>query len=225
MGRSPEPSRRMHFLDRADSHRWRHGGSGVGRPCTGATPLLLLCPRHSQARDRRLDVRGHSTNRPRETPSRGRAPTAQAASRLRTRWDGHGRGGEAGSEEWETRIDPGDAAACAIKQGGELRLIGPGEVADITFAARAAIIVSLPWADGAGALYAAWRHGCASRSTASWTALGPPGHVPRPRHPGVGSEATRQPVTMRSRKGAIRDAPPQPAAAPSHPPMEPVRED
>ena len=63
-------------------------------------------------------------------------------------WGGHGSGGGAVGGEWETRLNPGDAVAFAIEQGGRVRVIGPGEVADIIFASRASVITAFPWAEG-----------------------------------------------------------------------------
>ena len=64
-------------------------------------------------------------------------------------WDEHGDGGAAASDAWETRLDPGDAVAFAVEPGGTVKVTGPGEVADITLASRAAVVVVLPWAEGA----------------------------------------------------------------------------
>ena len=63
-------------------------------------------------------------------------------------WDGHGSGGGAVGGEWGTRLNPGDAVAFAIEQGGRVRVIGLGEVADITFASRASVVTAPPWAEG-----------------------------------------------------------------------------
>ena len=63
-------------------------------------------------------------------------------------WDEHGSGGDTASGDWETRLDPGDAIAFAVEPGGRVRVVGPGEVADITLASRAAVVAVLPWAEG-----------------------------------------------------------------------------
>ena len=137
------------FLGPCGRSPWQARGTG-GRtawyrhPATAATVAAALvgdeCEDHS---DGPLDERAA-----RGAVARAR-PSGDDEQPPNVEWDGHGSGGDAVGAGWETRLmNPGDAVAFAIEQGGRVRVIGPGEVADITFASMASVVIVFPWAEG-----------------------------------------------------------------------------
>ena len=137
------------FLGPFGRSPWETRGTG-GRtawyrhPATAATVTAALVSGDGEERSNEpLDERTARGAMAKACPSGGGDEQAQGVE-----WDGHGFGGGAVGGEWETRLNPGDAVAFAIEQRGRVRVIGPGEVADITFASRASVVTALPWAEG-----------------------------------------------------------------------------
>ena len=113
-------------------------------PATAATVAAALTGAEEGTHsDEPLDERAARADMAKACP--GGVGEEQAQS---VEWDGHGSGSGTDSGERETRINPGDAVAFAIEQGGKIRVIGPGEVADIAFASRAPVVIALPWTEG-----------------------------------------------------------------------------
>ena len=112
-------------------------------PATGATVAAALDGDEGEDRN---------DGPPDERAARGAVARARPGGDdeqpLDIEWDGHGSGGGEGEGGWETRLNPGDAVAFATEQGGRVTVVGPGEVADITLASRASVVIVLPWAEG-----------------------------------------------------------------------------
>ena len=120
---------------------WETRGTG-GRtawyrhPASAAIVAAALVGGGGEERsDEPLDERAARGAMAKACPSSGGDEQAQGVE-----WDGHGSGGGAVGGDWETRLNPGDAVAFAIEQGGRVKVIGPGEVADITFASLASVV-------------------------------------------------------------------------------------
>ena len=150
MVQRPAPRRRAPFSGHADGHRGNHGVQEAERrgtyrhPAAAATVAAAFTGAEEGTRSAEpLDERAARVAMAKACP--GGVGEEQTPS---VEWDGHGSRGGTDRGEWETRINPGDAVAFAIEQGGKLRVIGPGEVADITLASRASVVIALPWTEG-----------------------------------------------------------------------------
>ena len=114
------------FLGPCGRSPWQARGAGsrtawYRHPATAATVTAALGGGEGEDRDDRP---------PDERAARGAVakarPDGDDEQPPRVEWDGHGSGGGEAEGGWETRLNPGDAVAFAIEQGGSIRVIGPG---------------------------------------------------------------------------------------------------